>query len=94
MGQAGRLLRWRLGAFFASDRQADRLAYRDLFRHAARHGLMEPETVERWLRYHDNLKDIAHEHGEGFAEATLGLLPAFVADAGTQAAVIEAACDD
>ena len=33
--QSGKLLRKRLAAFFASNRQADRLPFKDLFRHAA-----------------------------------------------------------
>ena len=45
--QSGKLLRKRLAAFFASNRQADRLAFKDLFRHAAMHGLIDPETAER-----------------------------------------------
>ena len=35
--QSGTLLRKRLAAFFASNRQVDRLAFKDLFRHAAKH---------------------------------------------------------
>ena len=52
--QSGKLLRKRLAAFFASNRQADRLVFKDLFRHAARHGLMDADTAERWLQYRDN----------------------------------------
>ncbi|MXW91198.1 MAG: nucleotidyltransferase [Rhodospirillaceae bacterium] len=91
--QSGKLLRKRLAAFFASNRQADRLAFKDLFRHAAKHGLIEPEAVERWLRYRDNRNDTAHNYGEDFAEETLKLLPAFVADATALADTIEAADD-
>ena len=91
--QSGKLLRKRLAAFFASNRHADRLAFKDLFRHAAKHGLMEPEAVERLLRYRDNRNDTAHNYGEDFAEATLKLLPAFVVDAKALAAMIEAADD-
>lgn len=90
---SGKLLRKRLAAFFASNRQADRLAFKDLFRHAAKHGLIEPEAVERWLAYRDNRNDTAHNYGEDFAEATLKLLPAFVADAKALADMIEAADD-
>ena len=54
---------------------------------------MEPEAVERWLRYRDHRNDTAHNYGENFAEATLKLLPAFVADAKALAAMIEAADD-
>ena len=91
--QSGKLLRKRLAAFFASNQQADRLAFKDLFRHAARHGLMEPEAVECWLRYRDHRNDTAHNYGEDFAEVTLKLLPAFVADAKALAVMIEAADD-
>ena len=36
LGQSGKLLRKRLAAYFASNRQADRLDLRDVFRHAAK----------------------------------------------------------
>ena len=36
--QRGKLLRKRLAEYFSSNRQADRLPFKDLFRHAARHG--------------------------------------------------------
>ena len=91
--QSGKLLRKRLAAFFASNRQADRLVFKDLFRHAARHGLMEPDAAERWLRYRANRNDTAHNYGEGFAEATLKLLPEFLVDARALADAIEAADD-
>ena len=91
--QSGKLLRKRLAAFFASNRQADRLVFKDLYRHAARHGLMDQETVERWLHYRDNRNDTAHNYGEDFAGATLQLLPVFVADAKALANMLEAADD-
>ena len=91
--QSGKLLKKRLAPFFASNLQADRLAFKDLFRHAARHGLMDPEAVERWFHYRDNRNDTAHDYGEDFAEATLRLLPAFIADARSLADMIEATDD-
>ena len=91
--QSGKLLRKRLAAFFASNRQADRLVFKDLFRHAAKYGLMDADAVERWLRYRDNRNDTAHDYGENFAEATLKLLPAFVVDAKALADVIEMSDD-
>ena len=91
--QSGKLLRKRLAAFFASNRQADRLVFKDLFRHAAKHGLIAPDAVERWLQYRDNRNDTAHNYGEDFAETTLKLLPAFLADANALADMIEAADD-
>ena len=87
--QSGKLLRKRLANFFASNQQADRLAFKDLFRHAAKHGLIESDAAERWLRYRDNRNDTAHNYGEDFAEDTLKLLPSFVADARALADMIE-----
>lgn len=94
LGQSGKLLRKRLAAWFASNRQADRLHFKDLFRQAARHGLMDCATVERWLRYRDNRSYTAHDYGEDFAEATLRLLPSFIEDATALADMIERANDD
>lgn len=91
--QSGKLLRKRLAAWFASNRQADRLHFKDLFRHAARHDLMDCETVERWLRYRDNRNATAHDYGEDFAESTLKLLPDFIRDARALAEMIEQADD-
>jgi nucleotidyltransferase substrate binding protein (TIGR01987 family) len=91
--QSGKLLRKRLAAYFSSNRQADRLTFKDLFRNAAKHGLLEPETVERWIHYRNNRNDTAHSYGEDFAETTLRLLPAFVADAKALADAIEEAND-
>ena len=91
--RTGKLLRKRLAAYFASNRQADRLNFNDLFRHAARHDLMDAEAVERWLGYRENRNDTAHDYGEDFAEATFKLLPAFVDDAKALADMIERAND-
>lgn len=87
--QSGKLLRKRLAAYFSNNRQADRLPFKDLFRHAAKHGLLNVEATERWLTYRDNRNDTAHDYGEDFAEQTLKLLPAFIADAKVLADMIE-----
>lgn len=92
--QSGKLLRKRMAAWFASNRQADRLHFKDLFRNAARHDLIEPDAVERWLRYRDNRNYTAHDYGEDFAEATLRLLPEFIEDAKALAGIIEQTNDD
>jgi len=92
--QSGKLLRKRLGAYFASNLQADRLAFKDLFRHAAKHALIDAAACERWLGYRDNRDNTAHDHGEGFAETTLKLLPDFISDARALAAVVGEAGDD
>ena len=91
--QSGKLLRKRFAAFFASNRRADELVFKDLFRHAARHRLVGVEAAERWLSYRDSRNDTAHKYGEHFAEAILELLPAFIGDAKALADTIEAAND-
>lgn len=89
--QSGKLLRKRLALYFASHRQADRLAFEDLFRHATKHGLIAPEACERWLEYRDARNETAHDYGELLAETTLDLLPAFIGDATALAAMVEEA---
>ncbi len=92
--QSGKVLRKRLAAWFASNKQADRLHFKDLFRHAARHALIAPAAAERWLHYRDNRNFTAHDYGEAFAEATLRLLPAFIADARSLADMLDRTNDD
>lgn len=78
---SGKLLRKALKPYFATSEAVDRLAFKDIFRHAAKHGLLNVEEVERWLGYRDNRNTTAHDYGKGFAEETLALLPDFVVDA-------------
>lgn len=92
--QSGRMLRKRLRPWLASNLQADRLTFRDVFRHAAKHGLLTADACERWLEYRDNRNDTANNYGENFAETTLTLLTTFIADARALAAVIEAPNDE
>lgn len=91
--QSGKLLRKRLAAYFSNNRQADRLPFKDLFRNAAKHGLIDVDATERWLAYRDNRNDTAHDYGEDFAEQTLKLLPDFIADARVLADMIESTDD-
>lgn len=79
--QTGKLLKKTLKPYFASSAQVDQLTFKEIFRHAARHGLLSVEEVERWLKYRDNRNDTAHDYGEGFANETLALLPQFILDA-------------
>lgn len=92
--QSGSLLKKRLRPYFASNRQADQLTFKNLFRHAAKHGLISVESCERWLEYRDHRNDTAHQYGEGFAEATLALVPQFIADAKELGQVITEGEDD
>ncbi|MBS0588072.1 MAG: nucleotidyltransferase substrate binding protein [Proteobacteria bacterium] len=79
--QTGKLLRKCLKPYFASSKQADQLIFKDIFRQAAKHGLITIDEAERWLVYRDNRNDTAHDYGEGFANQTLALLPQFIEDA-------------
>ena len=92
--QSGRLLKKRLMPYFASNRQTDRLTFKDAFRYAAKHGLLSVEACERWLAYRDNRNDTAHDYGEAFAETTLKLLPNFITDARELAGIIAEGTDD
>ena len=78
---AGKLLRKALKAYTGRPRDVDALTYKDVLRHAAKHGLLATEEVERWFAYRDNRNSTAHDYGVGFAEETLKLLPSFVSDA-------------
>lgn len=79
--QSGKLLRKKISAWSASNRAAAKLTFKDVFRTAAKHGLIEAGECERWLGYRDSRNDTAHDHGEGFAESAIKLLPQFVLDA-------------
>ena len=94
MEQSGILLKKRLRPYFASNRQADRLTFKNIFRHAARHDLISLEACERWFAYRDNRNDTAHDYGEAFTKTTLRLLPDFIEDARELARVISEAVDD
>ncbi len=78
---AGKLLRKALKAYLGAPRRVDELTYKELFRHAAKHGLLEVDAVSRWFTYRDNRNNTAHDYGVNFAKTTLKLLPAFLKDA-------------
>jgi len=86
---SGKLLRKLLKPYFATPKEVDRLVFKELFRHAAKHGLITVESVEQWLAYRDNRNNTAHDYGQEFAEQTLKLLPGFVHDAKDLATVVE-----
>lgn len=92
--QSGSLLRRRLRPFFASNRQADRLTFRDVFRYAAKHDLLPIDICERWMGYRDSRNDTAHLYGRDFAERTPELLPHFISDARDLAEIIGAVHHD
>ena len=78
---AGKMLRKAIKTFTGNPRAVDELTYKDVLRHAAKHGLLDPEAVERWFAYRDNRNNTAHDYGEGFAEETLSLMADFLSDA-------------
>ena len=85
---SGSLLKKRLRGYFASNREADSLYFRDIFRHAARHGLITGDECERWLQYRDHRNNAAHRYGEEYADEVLAALPAFIEDARALSRVI------
>jgi nucleotidyltransferase substrate binding protein (TIGR01987 family) len=89
--QCGKLLKKSLLVFFSSSKQLDALTYKDIFRHAAKHGLITLDEVERWLQYRDHRNQTAHEYGENYADNILLLIPQFLSDADSLLKAIEAA---
>ncbi|MCK5522471.1 MAG: nucleotidyltransferase substrate binding protein [Thiomargarita sp.] len=87
--QSGKLLKKRLSNYFASNKALDKLTFKDIFRHAAKHVVIDIDTCERWFEYRDNRNNTAHDYGEHFAESTLKLLPSFIADAKALTKIIE-----
>lgn len=92
--QCGKLLKKSLLVFFSSSKQLDALTYKDIFRHAAKHGLITLDEVERWLQYRDHRNQTAHEYGENYADNILLLIPQFLTDANTLLMAIEAAPEE
>lgn len=76
----GKLLRKALRLFGGNPRETDRLVFNDVLRQGGRHGLLDQAAVERWLAYRANRNTTAHDYGEGFANETLRILPAYLAD--------------
>ena len=80
--QSGKLRGKSLRPWFASNRQADRLTFRDIFRHAARHGLIDIDAGERWLGYRDAVDGLVDRENDGWFHApSIDLLRALLADA-------------
>jgi hypothetical protein len=90
---AGKLLRKALKAYAGSPREVDALVFNDELRHAGRHGLLDATGVARWLAYRANRNTTAHDCGEGFANETLKLLPAYLQDLRALAARLQAHFD-
>ncbi len=78
--QSGKLLRKRLVPYFASKKAVDALNYKDVFRAAHKHSLLDESTLLRWFAYRDNRNNTAHDYGVNFAESTLALMDDFITD--------------
>lgn len=87
--QAGKLLKKRITPFFASNKIADTLNFKDIFRNALKYSLISQEEVERWFVYRDNRNNTAHDYGVAFAEETLTLMDSFLNDVKNLKKVIE-----
>lgn len=87
--QTGKLLKKRITPFFASNKEADKLSFKDIFRNAFKHSLINEEEVKRWLKYRDNRNNTAHDYGKAFAEETLTLIDSFLSDVKNLEKVIE-----
>ena len=80
LGQCGKLLKKKILPFFASKREVDKLTFKDIFRHAFKHVLIDETTVIRWMKYRDNRNDTAHDYGQEFADETMFLIDSFISD--------------
>ena len=87
--QSGKLLKKKLEPYFASKKIADGLVFKDIFRHALKHSLIDEDAVNRWFKYRDNRNNTAHDYGVAFAKETLALIDDFLADAKNLKKVIE-----
>jgi nucleotidyltransferase substrate binding protein (TIGR01987 family) len=79
--QSGKLLRKKITPYFSTKKSADTLVFKDLFRSAARYGLLSQDEVERWLKYRDNKNNTAHDYRQKFAQETLSFIKDFIKDA-------------
>ena len=90
---SGKLLRKALKAYGGAPRSVDSLVFNDVLRHAGKHAIFDEAAVTRWLAYRANRNSTAHDYGEGFANDTLKLLPAYLQDVRALAAKLQEVFD-
>ena len=78
--QSGKLLKKKLVPYFATKKSVDTLSFKDIFRNAHKHLLLDENAVNRWFKYRDNRNNTAHDYGKAFAEQTLSLIEDFIKD--------------
>jgi nucleotidyltransferase substrate binding protein (TIGR01987 family) len=88
--QSGKLLKKKIRPYLHSNKAADQLYFKEVFRHAGLYSLLTLEQIERWMLYRDNRNATSHDYGEEFANQTLKLIPQFIQDAQHLAEVIDA----
>ena len=88
--QSGKLLKKVLRAYFHSNKEVDKLVFKDIFRQAGLHSLLSIDEVERWLIYRDNRNSTTHDYGVDLANETLVLIEQFVFDVNKLIEVIDA----
>lgn len=88
--QSGKLLKKKIRPYLHSNKAADRLVFKNIFRHAGLYSLLTVEQVERWMEYRDNRNSTSHDYGEEFANETLKIIPQFIVDANNLAEVVDA----
>jgi len=90
--QSGKLLKKAIKPYFHSSKAVDKLYFKDIFREAGLHGLLEIQEVERWCEYRDSRNYTRHEYGEYLANNILDLIPQFVKDAQLLSDVVGKRC--
>src|SRR5580704_13264575 len=56
---AGKMLRKGIKTYIGNPRTVDELNFKEVFRHAAKHGLLDTADVQRWFAYRDNRNNTA-----------------------------------
>ena len=87
--QSGKLLKKKITPYFASKQAVDKLTFKDIFRYALQHSLLDESSVKRWFAYRDNRNDTAHDYGQMFAEQTLSLVKNFINDVNNLKRIID-----
>ena len=75
---SGKSLRRVLREFTGNPKSVNELTFKDVFRHAAKHGLVT--DVERWFRYRESRNNTVHDYGQDFAETVLVMIQEFYRD--------------
>ena len=87
--QSGKLLKKKITPYFASKQAVDKLTFKDIFRYALQHSLLDESSVKRWFAYRDNRNDTTHDYGQMFAEQTLSLVKNFINDVNNLKRIID-----